>query len=178
VLIVDDDEMVGTLLSRQVSAHGYRVFISGDASAALASLARSLALAEPEGYVRMYLNEGEPMGALLQEAVGQGIHAEYANRLLSAFKASEYGGMGDTPSTTSPRSHTPTLPDPLTPREHDVLYLISQGLSNKEIAEQLFIALNTVKRHTSSIYGKLGVKSRTQATAQARELGLLDTGSE
>jgi LuxR family maltose regulon positive regulatory protein len=144
----------------------------GDTSAALASLERSLALAEPEGYVRMYLNEGPPMAQLLREAASQGIHAEYANKLLAAFGVSEYGSVG-VGSPIPPHSPTPTLIDPLTPRELDVLHLISNGLSNQDIAGKLVIALNTVKRHTSSIYSKLDVKSRTQAVARARELGLL-----
>jgi LuxR family maltose regulon positive regulatory protein len=145
----------------------------GDTSAALVALERSLALAEPEGYVRTYLNEGPPMARLLREAASSGIHAEYANELLSAFQVSEYGRTGEMPPPTLPHPHTQPLTEPLTPRELDVLHLISQGLSNKDIAEKLVIALNTVKRHTSSIYGKLGVKSRTQAIARARELGLV-----
>jgi LuxR family maltose regulon positive regulatory protein len=136
----------------------------GDASAALAALERSLALAEPEGYVRMYLNEGEPMAALLRKAASHGIYSDYVEKLLAALA----------PPLPGPSA----LFDPLTPRERDVLHLVSQGFSNQEIADKLFIALNTVKRHTSSIYGKLGVKSRTQAAAQARELGLLPTGQE
>jgi LuxR family maltose regulon positive regulatory protein len=143
----------------------------GDTSVALAALERSLALAEPEGYARTYLNEGPPMARLLREAASLGIHAEYANKLLSAFKASGYGRMGEMPSLTPP--HTQPLPEPLTPRELDVLHLISRGLSNQQIAEELVIALNTVKRHTSSIYGKLDVRSRTQAIARASELGLI-----
>jgi LuxR family maltose regulon positive regulatory protein len=143
----------------------------GDTSAALAALERSLALAESEGYVRTYLNEGPPLARLLREATSQGIHAEYANELLSAFKGSEYGRMGDMPSPTP--SHIQPLPEPLTPRELDVLHLISQGLSNQQVAEELVIALNTVKRHTSSIYGKLDVHSRTQAVSRARDLDLL-----
>ena len=147
-----------------------------DTFAALASLERSLALAEPEGYVRMYLNEGAPMARLLCQATSQGIYAEYANKLLAAFEASEVGRMGEIPPPTPP--HTQPLTEPLTPRELDVLRLISQGLSNRDIAEKLVIALNTVKRHTSSVYGKLGAKSRTQAVARARELGLLPTSQE
>lgn len=145
----------------------------GDTSAALASLERSLALAQPEGFVRVYLNEGAPMAALLREAVARGIQAEYVDKLLAAFGVWECGRMGEAP--TLPHTHTPTLPDLLTPRELDVLHCISQGLSNEDIAEKLVIALNTVKRHTSSIYGKLSVKSRTQAVARARGLGLLPT---
>lgn len=143
----------------------------GDTSAALASLARSLALAEPKGFARVYLNEGAPMARLLREAAAQGIASNYANRLLDGFRVCEYGSVGETP--IPPYTHTPTLPDSLTSRELDVLRLINDGLSNQEIAEKLVIALNTVKRHTSSIYGKLGVKSRTQAIARARELGLI-----
>ena len=149
----------------------------GDTSTALASLERSLALAEPEGYVRMYLNEGEPMVRLLRKAASRDINSEYAQKLLDEFGVWEYGNVG-VGSPIPPHAHTPALTDPLTPRERDVLHLISQGLSNKDIAEKLVIALNTVKRHTSSIYGKLGVKSRTQAVARARELGLLPPGQE
>jgi len=144
----------------------------GDTSAALASLERSLALAEPEGYVRTYLNEGEPMTALLRKAASHNIHPDYVDQLLAALETE----IARPPAPPLPRPSA--LLEPLTPRERDVLHLVSQGLSNKEIAEKLFIALNTVKRHTSSIYGKLGVKSRTQAAAQARELGLLPTDQE
>jgi LuxR family maltose regulon positive regulatory protein len=143
-----------------------------DTSAALASLERSLALAEPEGYVRMYLNEGKPMAKLLHKAILHNIVPDYASNLLIAFEAAK-----DIPSAPPPLCPSALL-ESLTPREFDVLHLVSQGLSNKEIAEKLFIALNTVKRHTSSIYGKLGVKSRTQAAARARELGLLPTDQE
>jgi LuxR family maltose regulon positive regulatory protein len=146
----------------------------GDTAAALTSLERSLALAEPECFVRVYLNEGAPMEALLREAASRDIHLEYVRSLLDGFGVWEYESMGESP--TLPHPHTQPLPDPLTPRELDVLHLISQGLSNKAIADKLVIALNTVKRHTSSIYGKLGVKSRTQAVARARELGLLPIG--
>jgi len=143
----------------------------GDTSTALAALERSLALAKPEGFVRVYLNEGASMATLLREAASRGVYAEYANKLLDGFSVWEYGRVGKTPIL--PHAPMPTLLDPLTPRERDVLHLISQGLSNKDIAEKLVIALNTVKRHTSSIYSKLDVKSRTQAVARARELDLL-----
>jgi LuxR family maltose regulon positive regulatory protein len=147
----------------------------GDTSAALASLERSLALAEPEGYVRMYVNEGTPMAGLLREAVSHGIAPDYTRKLLAAFESSKSQVSGSKhqphlkPETVQPE----TLVEPLTPRELEILQLISQGLSNKDIAEKLVIALNTVKRHTSNIYSKLGVKSRTQAIARARELGLV-----
>ncbi|MBN1310711.1 MAG: hypothetical protein JXB30_04760 [Anaerolineae bacterium] len=142
-----------------------------------------MALAEPEGYARMYLNEGEPMTVLLREAASKGVAPDYANRLLGVYEGMgvrEYGSTEEM-APTHPHSHTPTPPhpttpslaDPLTPRERDVLHLISLGLSNQQIAEELVIALNTVKRHTGSIYSKLDVKSRTQAIIRARELGLI-----
>jgi LuxR family maltose regulon positive regulatory protein len=148
------------------------LYALGDTAAALVALERSLALAKPEGFTRVYLNEGAPVAALLREAAARGIQAEYADKLLAAFEVQEYGRMGVN-SPTLPHPHTQPLPALLTSRELDVLHLISQGFSNKDIAEKLVIALNTVKRHISSIYSKLDVKSRTQAVARARELGLL-----
>jgi LuxR family maltose regulon positive regulatory protein len=139
----------------------------GDTSGALAALERSLTLAEPEGFVRTYVNEGTPMLDLLRKAAAHETSFAYAKTLLPAFKAEE------TASSASPFPGPAALAEPLTPRELDVLHLISQGLSNNDIADRLVIALNTVKRHNSSIYGKLGVRSRTQAVARARELGLL-----
>jgi LuxR family maltose regulon positive regulatory protein len=110
---------------------------------------------------------------LLREAASQSIHTEYANKLLAAFQMPKQRRTEEESSPAPPPSDAPILVDPLTPRELDVLHLINQGLSNNDIAAELVIALNTVKRHTSSIYGKLGVRSRTQAIACARELGLI-----
>jgi LuxR family maltose regulon positive regulatory protein len=138
-----------------------------DTAAALASLTYSLELTEPEGFVRIYLNEGAPMLALLREGSTQAVAPDYVARLLSAFE------LEKAYTSVPPAARTSALVEPLTPREMDVLRLISQGLSNRDIAKELVIALNTVKRHTSSIYGKLDVKSRTQAIVRARELGLL-----
>jgi len=138
----------------------------GDTPAARTSLERSLALAEPEGFVRVYLNEGPPMAALLDHAAAHHICPDYVGQLRAAFQAERAGP----PAPPSPLSSA--LVETLSPRELEVLHLISQGCSNQEIAEKLVIALNTVKRHTSSIYGKLGVKSRTQAIVRARALGL------
>jgi LuxR family maltose regulon positive regulatory protein len=131
---------------------------------ALASLERALVLAEPEGYVRMFVDEGEPMARLLYEAASQGIAPDYAGRLLAAF-----------PDVLSaqPKRPPPEMVEPLSARELEVLGLIAEGLSNQEIAAKLFISLNTVKVHSSHIYGKLGVKSRTQAVAKAETLGIL-----
>ncbi len=139
----------------------------GDIGQALAALECALSLAEPGGFVRIFVDEGPPMAQLLYQAAIQGIAPEYTGRLLQAFPAPEV------------KPPSPDLPaemiESLTERELDVLRLIAEGLSNQEIARQLFLALPTVKWHTSNIYGKLAVKNRTQAVAKARSLGILPT---
>jgi len=129
---------------------------------ALSSLERALSLAEPEGFVRTFVDEGQPMAALLRQALQKGIAPGYVSRLLEALAE----GV-DQPKTPAQR-----LVEPLSERELEVLRLIVGGLSNQEIAQQLFIALSTVKSHVNHIYGKLGVKSRTKAIARTRELDL------
>jgi LuxR family maltose regulon positive regulatory protein len=137
----------------------------GDAALALAALERALALAEPEGYVRTFVDLGEPLAKLLSAVSHQrsAVSGEYVARLLTAFPDSRF------PST---RSLALPLVEPLSEREMEVLRLVAEGLTNQEIADELVIALSTVKSHTNSIYGKLGVKNRTQAVAAAHELGL------
>ena len=106
------------------------------------------------------------------QAAGHGIasYEAYAGKLLSAFGVSEQGRVG---TLSLPDSYPQSLVEPLTEREIEVLCLIAEGLSNREIARRLFISPSTVKRHTSKIYGKLDVHSRTQAVARARALGIL-----
>jgi LuxR family maltose regulon positive regulatory protein len=142
-------------------AHWQRNEITG----ALTLLERALRLAEPEGYIRLFVDLGMPFVRLLQEAHSRGIMPDYLATLLFA------AGMatGDSALTT------PFLPEPLTAREKEILNLIAVGLTNSEIAGRLFISPQTVKKHTGNIYAKLGVHNRTQAVAQARNLGeLLD----
>ncbi len=134
----------------------------GDTQAALDVLTDALSLAEPAGYVRVFLNEGAPMLELLQLAGARGIHTNYVSQLLSA--ASYHGAQG---ASSSP------LVDPLSERELEILRLIALGCSNPEIAEELVLAIGTVKSHTGNIYSKLGVRNRTEAVACARELDLL-----
>ena len=140
----------------------------GDLPAALLPLQRALALAEPEGYVRMFLDEGSSMMQLLREASAREILPDYTDKLLAAFEAEKQKGE-DKPDL----SPTEPLIDPLSQREIKILQLIAQGLSNREIGERLFLALDTVKGHNRKIYGKLGVKNRTQAINKAKSLNIL-----
>jgi LuxR family maltose regulon positive regulatory protein len=135
----------------------------GDSERALSSLTRALSLAQPEGYVRTFVDEGEPMARLLRLALSQGIAPHYVAQLVAAF--------GEEAELPSPGMES--LIEPLTERELEVLRLIVAGLSNPEIAEELFIAVSTVKSHVNHIYGKLDVKNRTQAVVKTQELGLL-----
>src|SRR5262245_33099152 len=141
----------------------------GNATQALAALERALILAESEGYVRIFVDEGKPMAELLSKVNasfdggtphGQ-VLKEYVQKLLGRF------GMRVGIQVINP---TVLLAEPLSERELEVLHLVAAGLTNQEIANQLLIARGTAKRHTINIYGKLGVSNRTQAVAKAREL--------
>jgi LuxR family maltose regulon positive regulatory protein len=136
----------------------------GDSASAMTILEQSLRLAEPERYMRLFANLGWLMGRLLQEARSRDVMSDYVAKLLAALA----DGL-DTPATLSA-----ALPEPLSQREQEVLQCIAAGLSNREIAETLVISPETVKKHTSNILGKLGVRSRTEAVARARNLDLLD----
>ena len=131
----------------------------------LDALQQALNLAEPEGYVRLFLDAGEPMQALLKRAAARGIVPQYVSRLLAAFGPS---------GLTAARAPQP-LVEPLTGRELEVLHLLAEDLSNREIGRRLFISLPTVKSHTRNIYGKLGVQNRKEAVARAQALGILPT---
>ncbi len=136
---------------------------------ALEKMERGLDLAKPEGYVRVFVDEGPPMARLLSEAAARGIAPDYARKLLAAFPAVELEQVSES-KTRVPQTD---LVEPLSEREIEVLQLIAEGLTNPEIAARLFLSLNTVKVHTRNIYGKLAVNNRTLAVARARELGLL-----
>ena len=141
----------------------------GDTDQAMAALERALTLAEPGGFIRIFVDEGLPMARLLYEATARGIAPDYARRLLAAFPVAEPEQAGP-PRTQAPSAE---MVEPLSERELEVLELIAEGLTNQQIASRLFLSLNTVKAHARNIYGKLGVRSRTQAVARARALGIL-----
>ena len=129
----------------------------------LTSLQTALTLAQPEGYVRLFINEGAVMARLLRLALAQGAPADYVGKLQAAFM----------PTVNGLSTAAQPLIDPLTRRELEVLGLMAQGLSNREIAEQLIVAMGTVAKYTNNIFTKLSVKNRTQAIAQAKSLNLL-----
>ena len=136
-----------------------------DVPAALASLRRALTLAEPEGYVRIFADEGPPMASLLRAAAKLRIAPGYVRRLLAAVNKTGDG----TPASQG-------LTEPLSERELDVLRLLGTDLGGPEIARELIVSLNTVRTHTKNIYAKLGVNNRRAAVRRARELDLARTG--
>lgn len=138
--------------------------VLGNKAQAFASLKRGLTLAQPEGYVRIFVDEGKVMFELLTGLSEVEGLKEYIRRLLSAF-----GKQSDAPL---PPSSQPLI-DPLSDRELEVLRLVAQGFSNDEISKRLFLSVSTVKGHNLRIFGKLQVKNRTEAVARARELCLL-----
>jgi LuxR family maltose regulon positive regulatory protein len=141
----------------------------GEIERALATLERALVLGEPGGYVRTFVDEGVPMGRLLHQAAARGIQSKAAGKLLGAFEFQ----VADENAVSLASEPNTRLVEPLSERELEVLSLIAEGLTNREIGERLYISQGTVKAHTSNIYGKLGVRSRTQAVACAQGLGIL-----
>ena len=150
----------------------------GDPSSALTILRRALTLAEPEGYIRIFVDEGQPMAALLQRALEAGILHAYVITLLHAFGVQPEVQQEETvplQQSSLPLSDSTLYPllEPLSERELEVLRLMAAGRSNSEIARALSVSVGTIKTHLKHIYGKLGVHTRTQAIAHARELRLL-----
>jgi LuxR family maltose regulon positive regulatory protein len=142
----------------------------GDTDQVITALGQALTLAEPGGFVRIFVDEGPPMAHLLYEALARGIAPDYVHRLLAAFPSIEPEKAA--PSTKNLQSD---LIEPLSEREIQVLELIAEGLTNQEIASRLFLSQHTIKAHTRNIYGKLDVHSRTEAVARCRALGILSS---
>jgi LuxR family transcriptional regulator, maltose regulon positive regulatory protein len=177
-----DKKRMGSMLEILVTqALAYQA--QGSASQALATLERALTMAEPEGFMRIFLDEGAGMWQLLQEAVGRGILPDYTGKLLSAFVADQPGMREEALHSASPASTSLITPavhparevlvEPLSQRELEVLRLFKTELSGPEIARELIVALSTVRTHTKSIYSKLNVNNRRAAVKRAIELGLI-----
>jgi len=151
-------------------AAGYRE--QGDWPRALRTLEQAIRLAEPEGFVRLFLDEGKPFAELLSRWLAErrpedaGL-AAYAGRLLSLTEAN--GSAGQSDKSAEPESS----PVALTGREREILFMIADGLSNEEIAGRLYISTGAVKKYAHQLYGKLEAKNRVQAVSRAKERNLL-----
>jgi LuxR family maltose regulon positive regulatory protein len=157
------DERLKVMVLQAVALHAH-----GEKEKAIQLLGEALALAEPGGFIRIFVDEGAPMAQLLLEAASLGVMPDYTSKLLAAFDAEAQKSQ-----SKSGLSPAQALVETLSQRELEVLQLIAQGLSNHEICERLFLALDTVKGHNRRIFEKLQVKRRTEAIVRARELGLL-----
>ncbi|MGE5289849.1 MAG: LuxR C-terminal-related transcriptional regulator [Micromonosporaceae bacterium] len=152
----------------------------GDEPGAVDALAKALTLACPQGYVRVFTDEGAPMGTLLtrliaaqrgEQATVRDVELGCLARLLAA------SGGRHTAQSSSAAAAMAGLVEPLTARELEVLQLLAAGTPNQAIAQQLVVSLDTVKKHVSHVLGKLGAANRTQAVSRARELGLIPSAS-
>lgn len=151
------DEKLKVMLLQALALHAL-----DEKDQAIRVIAEALALAEPGGYIRLFVDEGAPMATLLTATTAQGIMPTYTRKLLTFLQAVD-----------QPAAASSSLIEPLSQRELEVLHLIAQGLSNQEIGARLFLALDTVKGHNRKIFEKMQVQRRTEAVARARELGLL-----
>ena len=142
----------------------------GNTQAALDSLRRALILAEPQGYVRLFVDEGRPMAELLRLAVSHRVSPDYAGKLLAAFPGHVQDAI---PIDKERTAQAQLLAEPLSEREIEVLRLMAEGYKYQEIAARLVVSINTVRHHTRNVYGKLDANNRTQAIGKARALNLL-----
>jgi LuxR family maltose regulon positive regulatory protein len=143
----------------------------GRTALAVRILGDALSLAEPEGYVRIFVDEGPPIAALLRRLPSAGMSPKYAGALLATLR--QHAQAPQLPTEANISQDVQLLSEPLSERELEVLRLIALGLSNREIAQELFVTPGTAKRHAHNIYRKLEVRSRTQAIARASDLNLL-----
>lgn len=158
--------VIEILTLRSIALH-----TQGKVNKALEIIKHALFLAEPEGYLRIFADEGKPAKELLQLAKTRGIATSYVNRILDVFGYSESSppNWAETKVLTTPSS----ISKPLSTRELEVLRLLAAGATSQEIADELFLSVGTVKKHTENIYSKLDVHKRTLAVNRAQELGLL-----
>ena len=177
-----EDERLKVIVLQAVA-----LYALGKIDQAVHILGEALALAEPGGFMRIFIDEGLPMAQLLSEASARGLMPVYVSKLLAAFEVEQQrfpAGLVSSPGKSEdvsdlshalPEVHRDSGPlvEPLSQRELEILRLIAEGLSNHEICTRLFLALNTVKGHNRNIFDKLQVQSRTEAVARARQLGLL-----
>jgi LuxR family maltose regulon positive regulatory protein len=142
----------------------------GDLTKAMTTLNHALKLAEPGGFIRIFLDEGPPFALLLNKAIYRGVASDYARRLLPYFQDSE----SEEAAPEKMLLYKDELIEPLSEREIEVLKLVAEGLTNQEIAGRLFLSLNTIKVHNRHIFAKLNANSRLQAVSKARDVGILE----
>jgi LuxR family maltose regulon positive regulatory protein len=146
----------------------------GHAEAARVALQEAVELAQPGGFIRVFVDLGSPMHTLLRQLAGEETSSEAIQRLLAAFPDAQSGSAGEAVAQPVLRSlKVAGLVESLTTREREILLLLREPLSGKEIAHRLFISTTTFKRHTANIYGKLSVHNRWEAVAAAEALGIL-----
>jgi len=163
--LAEDEARTGSIIESlilQAIAHQAK----GEETAAHEILERAITLAEPEGFVQVFLDAGAPIQSLLSICLSHGVQPDFVTMLLQAMADSS----DNDPSEVDPNQ---LLIEPLSNRELDVLELMAQGHTNKAIADELVIAVSTVKKHVNNIFGKLTVSSRTQAVTRARDLNIL-----
>ena len=158
------DEQLKVLVLQAVAHYAH-----SEKDQAVQLLGEALSLAEPGGFIRIFVDEGPPMARLLYEAISRGVEPAYIRRLLEGFPVVESQQTISSP-VRGPESE---WVEPLSAREREVLQLIAQGLSNQEVAARLYLSPHTVKVHARNIYAKLGVTNRTQAVAKGRALGIV-----
>ena len=164
---------IASMTKAIVSVAAMQLVEQGKLQEAQKVLQQALTRAEPEGYIRLFVDEGAPMAALLQQVGEKGIASAYTSTLLKALGIEENAQQGGKMSSPPPRplansSEEADLLEPLSERELEVLNLIAEGRSNEEIARALCVSIGTVKTHLRHIYDKLDVHTRTQATARGR----------
>ncbi len=168
-------ERIGSVIEILI-LQGLALHARGDTPAALEALQQALTLAEPEGYIRIFLDEGLPMAQLLGEAAARKISPNFTGNLLAAFKAQQQKNAGES-AQPNMHGHTSLTSQPvletLSQRELQVLRMFNTDLSGPEIARELEIALSTLRTHTKSIFSKLNATNRRTAVTRAVELDLI-----
>ncbi|MBT8363934.1 MAG: hypothetical protein KJP23_04455 [Deltaproteobacteria bacterium] len=181
-------DLLDQLLDFLVSIHNKRFQIDalalqallhdarGEDTAAVEKLSQALDLAEPGGFIRLFVDMGPQMADLLKQLIKQNVAVGYIKRILDALKEDEHRTVPDASEKNSSSPHRPIsqpLVEPLSNREIEILELVSQRLRDKEIAAKLFISYQTVKKHLHNVYGKLNVSGRQKAVEKALALGVL-----
>jgi LuxR family maltose regulon positive regulatory protein len=171
LLVINEEAGAGRYVIELLLLQALARQLRGDSQQALASIERALTLAEPEGYIRSFVEPGPMIAELLRGCIAQGKHVVYLGKLLDAFEAEER--VKASLHAVGWELRDAGYLDPLSQRELEVLRLMTTSLTQREIADQLFISVNTLRSHVKSIYSKLDVHNRMESVRRAQDLGLL-----